>query len=424
MSTMSYYDLNNIEKFSELLNCKNKEEENEILKVLNLKMSTINYKNGQTYKLAKYQKEYLCEDKINTFGLLRSVIFKNGKIMCFAPPKSHVSKNLVINNDNNNNDYFMEHFIEGTMINVFYDSDSSTWEIATRSNIGGDISFYMEKGWNKEFTFRSMFEETCRNINLDINNLNKEYVYSFVMQHKKNRIVKPIKENRLYLAEIYKIDGLKIYTIGINDINGENNLYGFANSKIQIIKRIRIVDDRHLNTLKQTNASMNTPYYIMGMVIKDSFGKRYKFRNPNYETVKKLRGNNPKLQFQYLKLRQAGMVGEYLKFYKEHRELFNEFRGLIHNYTQTLYENYIKCYIKKEKELREFPEKFKTHMYCIHHNLYLPNLMPEKKIVNKQVVIDYFNNLEASKQMFILNYDLRKNTDQNKREEEIKVESS
>ena len=50
--------------------------------------------------------------------------------------------------------------------------------------------------------------------------------------------------------------------------------------------------------------------------------------------------------------------------------------------------------------------------------------MPEKKIVNKQVVIDYFNNLEASKQMFILNYDLRKNTDQNKREEEIKVESS
>ena len=42
--------------------------------------------------------------------------------------------------------------------------------------------------------------------------------------------------------------------------------------------------------------------------------------------------------------------------------------------------------------------------------------MPEKKYVNKQVVIDYFNTLHPAKQMFVMNYDVRKNYIDNEKE--------
>ena len=144
------------------------------------------------------------------------------------------------------------------------------------------------------------------------------------------------------------------------------------------------------------------------MVIKNSLGERYKYRNPNYEHVRHLRGNQPKLQFQYLSLRKEGKVGEYLQYYREHRKVFNEFRNAIHDYTNELFQNYVKCYIKKEKQLTEFPEKFRTHMYNLHHELYLKILMPINKYINKTEVIHYFNNIHPAKQMFTLNYDLRK----------------
>jgi hypothetical protein len=71
--------------------------------------------------------------------------------------------------------------------------------------------------------------------------------------------------------------------------------------------------------------------------------------------------------------------------------------------------------MKKEKELKEFPEKYRTHMYKLHHEIYLKTLMPEKKYVNKDVVIKYFNELHPAKQMFVMNYDVRKNNRDNER---------
>jgi hypothetical protein len=54
-------------------------------------------------------------------------------------------------------------------------------------------------------------------------------------------------------------------------------------------------------------------------------------------------------------------------------------------------------------------------MYKLHHEIYLKTLMPEKKYVNKDVVIKYFNELHPAKQMFVMNYDVRKNHRDNER---------
>jgi hypothetical protein len=136
-------------------------------------------------------------------------------------------------------------------------------------------------------------------------------------------------------------------------------------------------------------------------------GERAKIRNPVYEQVRNLRGNQPKLQYQYLSLRKEGKVGEFLKFYPENKKEFSAFRDQVHLFTETLFNNYVACYIKKEKPLREYPEKYRTHMYNIHQK-YINELKESKQFVTNTFVQKYVNELHPSLLMFCLNHDLRK----------------
>lgn len=103
--------------------------------------------------------------------------------MCFAPEKS-LDYSLFV--DKYNTEYsWLEDFIDGTMINVFYDNIKETWEIATRSSVGANIVFFNDVKNYKYFdnnnyfkdyynlTFRSMFFEAYTSCNLDLNCLDK-----------------------------------------------------------------------------------------------------------------------------------------------------------------------------------------------------------------------------------------------------------
>ena len=410
------YCLNTVPKIDGLL-CDG-ENRKDIAKSLNLKYSVWKHSNGVNYHILKYDKEWLSEELVYSVGLLRSLIFKDdGTLVCFAPPKSlpiaHLSVNSIsetvvdVSSSYMAETFVAETFVEGTMINVFYETETNSWEIATRSSVGGKTSFFMEDGFKEENTFSYMFNEVCSYIGLDLQDLNKKYVYGFVMQHPRNRIVKIIKKMALYLVNVYHIENNK--TIRVVPINNNTDQFGMKPNTVNIVNSIPLKSPNSLANCKEIMASMNTSYDVVGVMIKNNLGQRWKFRNPNYEHVRKLRGNNPKLQYQYLTLRQSGMMTEYLRYYKEHRTVFNDFRDIIHAYTNELFNNYIRCYIKKEKELKEFPEKFKTHMFTLHHEIYLKKLMPENRNINKEEVIKYFNNLHPAKQMFILNYDMRKN---------------
>lgn len=406
---MTMYSLNSIPNIDGLLF--DTESRIDIAKSLNLKYNVWKHKNGVTYHILKYDKEWLARESVKTIGLLRSLIFKDdGTIVCFAPPKSLNTDSLKIEEGL---EYISETFVEGTMINVFYEAETSSWEIATRSNIGGNTCFFMENGFKEENTFKYMFNEVCEKVGLDLNSLNKKYVYSFVIQHPRNRIVKIIKNMSLYLVDVYHIDDNK--TIHVVPINKDLEQFGLNSNIVSLVDSRPIQNDEDLKNCIESMASMNTPYDIVGIVIKNNQGERYKFRNPNYEHVRKLRGNQPKLQYQYLSLRQTGQVSEYLQYYNEHNKVFNDFRNIIHDYTNELFSNYIRCYIKKEKKLKEFPEKYKIHMFTLHHEIYLKTLMPEKGYVNKEVVINYFNGLPPAKQMFVMNYDTRKNFIENEK---------
>ena len=149
----------------------------------------------------KYVKSKLTTENIDSLGLFRSIVAnKNGEIVSFAPPKSIDYD--VFSQSNEYNDCYIQHFPEGTMINVFFDKYIDDWQITTRSSIGAKCNFNMDSN----ITYRYMFLDAMNHRGLEFEDLDKTCCYSFVLQHPQNRIVVPISEPTLILTNKYKID--------------------------------------------------------------------------------------------------------------------------------------------------------------------------------------------------------------------------
>jgi hypothetical protein len=385
----------------------NKKTNQSILKDGNIMFRTCSTDAGK-YRIMKYDKKFITPDSVTKAGLFRSVVIRDDNILSFSPPKSMDSADFIKQNPSPNKNHkkiVAEEFIEGTMINVFFDKsigDDGDWEVSTRSNIGARTTFYRNGVINHEQTFRYMFLEAANNAELCFDNLSKEYCYSFVLQHPKNRIVVPVKEPLIYLVACYKIDN-ECKTV--TEISREDQINIMEKTMVCFAARFLF---KSYDELRKTRASDHTDYKIMGVVLKNiETGDRSKLRNPTYECVRKLRGNQPKLQYQYLLLRKDGNVSKYLNYFSEDTEAFTLFREQIHAFTNQLHTNYIMCYVKKTKPLIQYPSHFRTHMFNL-HKLYLDHLREMKDKVTKSRVIEYINDLHPSKLMFSLNYPMRK----------------
>uniref|UniRef100_A0A6C0KW27 T4 RNA ligase 1-like N-terminal domain-containing protein n=1 Tax=viral metagenome TaxID=1070528 RepID=A0A6C0KW27_9ZZZZ len=403
------YNLNSIPGFDNIIS----QNVSECLYPLKINKINCESSNKQKYSVIRYDKTFLCDDQIPTAGLLRSVVLnKDNRVVSFAPPKSIPWLTFSTLYPEKKSNIVAEEFVEGTMINVFWDSNigiSGGWEIATRSNVGAEVSFYKDSTKPSTNTFRSMFMEAVSCVGLDFNKLNPLYSYSFVLQHPQNRIVIPFSKPQLYLVAVYEIlhtEGniINITQINMNLIKNQKDIWEQTTIKFPEIYE----DWENCSELVDKYASMNTNYCIVGVIVKNlDTGSRTKFRNPVYENVRHLRGNQPKLMYQYLSLRQEDKIKEYLGYYPEHKKEFAFFRDLLHKYTLALYQNYIDCYIKKQKPLKEYGEIYRTHMYNI-HQIYVNELKELRQHVTNRVVIEYVNKVHPNLQMYALNFDMRK----------------
>jgi hypothetical protein len=245
-----------------------------------------------------------------------------------------------------------------------------------------------------------MFNEACVECDFDISTLNPDFCYSFVLQHPCNRIVVPFNKPELYLTDVFQINHVgDSVTVGIL----RPNQYEFIGMKFP-----KTYDFMNYKDLIEKYASPNTPYDIMGVVIRHlGKGERCKIRNPVYEEVRQLRGNQPKLQYQYLCLRKEGRVKEFLNYYPERKDELSKYRDLVHMFTETLHKNYVSCYVKREKPLKDYPDQYRTHMFKL-HELFLNELRNKKQFVNNTVVIRYVNEMHPSLLMYCLNHNMRK----------------
>jgi hypothetical protein len=370
-------------------------------------MNHYSTKANEKYTIIRYSKEFLRPDLVNTYGLLRSVILSGPKVVSFAPPKSLSGENFMLKYPTITENIIAEQFIEGTMINVFFDPTygaNGCWQIATRNTVGAEVSFYKLT----TMTFNQMFLEACISNNFSIQTLNPRYCYSFVLQHPANRIVIPFKKPQLYLVGVYEIiqkdNKVTVVEQNLSEVR-KGGLWNLTGVKFPDIFDAPF---KSYSELIDKFASGNTPYDVMGIVVRNKeTGERTKFRNPIYEEVRHLRGNQPKLQYQYLCLRHSGKLPEFLKYYPETKEEMSKFRDQVHMFTQNLHKNYISCYVKKEQQLGLYSPQYRTHMFKLHEH-FVNELRPKGLYVTNTEVIKYVNNLHPSLLMYCLNFNMRK----------------
>ena len=357
-------------------------------------------KNDSSYTIIYYNKEQLSNNLYSSVGLLRSIILNDkNKLCCFSPPKSidildftekHPKSDQIV----------LEEFVEGTMVNLFWDSTASKWEISTRRSIGGNNGFSFLFNNKPKYNFRDLFESTIEKVGFNLDLLDNKYCYSFIFQHPNNRIVLSIEQPKLYLVGVYFITNYSIECISLDTYKNNEK---WKNSGVCYPEIYNYTWDNYEN-VKDWFGSSKTPINITGVVIRDTNTfDRCKIRNPQYEYVRGLRNNQPNPQYNYLFLRKNSKVSDYLKYFPEDKIIFQTMRNMVHKFTQELYEKYVSCYIKKEKPLNEYSDHFRTHMFHL-HQLYMNSLKQENKHMNKQTVIGYVNSLDPKLQMYSINY--------------------
>lgn len=342
------------------------------------------------YSILKYNKGCITPENILKLGQYRSVIIQKdtGQLVCTSP-----SKSVPI-------DWFMEmyppqdviaeEFIEGTMINAFWDDIDDKWMLNTKGVVGAICGYYVEQ------TFYEMFIDACAFCNLQLCKLDKNICYSFVLKHPNNRIVGVIKHPQIYLIRAYKIHPNQVIEhIALPGTNYEFRQMGigFEHSSVQIPAKY---DFTCYDELFDRFASYKkTPYNVMGVVLKHVYLSHIhsKIRNPTYNDVRSLRGTTPKLDLHYLWLRKNNKLMDFLGYYPEYKADMYKYRKALHIFTGQLYNNYVNCYIYKDNNLCYFSDIYQRHMKRIHH-IYLTKLVPINKSINKQYVIDYVNNLD------------------------------
>ena len=409
--------------FSLMFHDPQSDELHTILKKTNL--TNKKWKSGtNVHSVLKYATGTLKCDQLQTVGLLRSVVLdQNGKIMAYSPPKCIVPSADELNGRFSDDNIIVEEFVEGTMINVFYhkpngQEEGAEWDLATKSCVGANIVFHSvgdakktepaaEPTAEPKKTFRRMFLECMNAANLNFDALQKDCSYSFVMQHPNNHIVRDISAPTLYLIAVFRADNEALTVEEQCRDEHLARINAFANQCTSVQLPLQY-DGIGLSELREMYTSLNAPYDFPGLVCRErSTGERFKFRNPNYERIKNLHGSEPKLQFQYLSLRQQGKVKEYLKLHPEHAVAFQKCRDQLHAYTDQLFANYIGCYVKKERPFTQYPSEFKTHMFRLHEQ-YLKELREKKEHITLGKTIAYMNGLPPSHQIYALNYGVRK----------------
>lgn len=339
------------------------------------------------YTVHRYDKKVLTPDTVSTYGLCRSVITDaDNNIVSFSPPKSMPFEDFVAKYPDTSRIVATE-FVEGTMINVFW--SNGDWEIASRSNVGAT------NGFTK--SFREMFYDALSASRLDLYSLPTEFSYSFVLQHPENRIVVPIGKPQLYLIAVYS------YQEGIVKSHDPSIFVEFNATLVNVPATYDLTS--YEDFAEKTKTLDYT--YLGVMLTNPATGERTKIRNPNYEKVRHLKGNHPKLQYQYLCLRKSGKISQYLHYYPESKQEFAVFRDKVHDFTRKLRDNYISCYIRKERPLMEYSDEYRTHMYSL-HQIYKNNLKPNGKILVFEDIVNYVNELHPNLLMHSLNYDQKK----------------
>lgn len=365
-----------------------------------------------SYKIWNYDKNYICFNEKREILNCRSVIFSHpeNKILSCCPGKT-ISKNTFCEKYNYNENMYVNEYIDGSLIHLFYDERISSWEIATKSAIGGN---YYPPEKNKITSFHDMFINALMRNNKEdkktlsdcemLNDFPKQYCYIFNLLHPDNIFVYPVLQPMLYLTAIYEVHNENNHIYSISPLIYEkwicfqNTTILFPNSKkIKSWKELTIY-----NALCE-NAE-NTAGY---MVYDNKTGERASFINHSYKELLELRKMDSEFMLHYLCLRRIDLINNFVTIFPEFRKTFFQFREYIHKYISKIHQAYLTKYVWVGCRNFEIPYKYDKYISAIHREIYIPSLKTGKKKITNKIVHDYIMKKPPGEILYMLYHEKR-----------------
>lgn len=284
------------------------------------------------------------------------------------------------------NAFKVEEFIDGVMLNQWW--NGGAWQVSTRTQLDAGGSFYGKR------PFATLFAETFAAAGLREEQLDKDVVYSWVLQHPEERIV---------TAPAYGV--AKLWLVERTRFDAAGNRF-FIQAPISAPLAALVPPTFDLHTVADIQARVNANGRRLGtgwqgVVVKmTATGERYKLRSVQYNAARMLRGNQAKLPYLWLEnwSEGKGKLTAYLKLYPEEEHAANETINAFKAATQEFHDLYLKVYKHHTLKLGEAPVKYRKLIWEARQanvGTYFPNLR------------EFMNRQDTPRKLWLVNFERR-----------------
>lgn len=258
----------------------------------------------------------------------------------------------LIDNTTNEKHIRMEYCEDGTIMRIY--NYKGKWYTATTRCISGSDSY-----WSSNKTFDDMFWETFNKKN--INKLDENKTYIFVLLHTENRIVVKHRYNMLvYICSIDNNTMEEDYRNVFYTHHNQNNEH-----EINSIRRPKQILNFDVNLFVQEPETYfnQTKRGLILKIYDDQIRQwnSYKYDFDAYKMVKTVRGNVPQIRMRFLELLNEPNSLLMLEYhYPEHRFLFAMIKNGINNVCKQIHKLYVDSHIKHNVQVQEDNKFYRT----------------------------------------------------------------
>lgn len=321
-----------------------------------------------------------------------------------------------------------QELLDGFMINCFRVTGDESLHITSRSKLDAAGKFYSQQSFRELFMEAYMNTTDCPHYSETVIQDNSRDIaqpdsskneiasfYSFLVQHTKHRIVKPLEKNRVYLIHrgVVYDDGQVVFEDSPEKVKERDNIQTIQlgsvkpkGSYAQVAAK-GAVEVEGENEIQKwiKNQMYERDWTFQGLVFKDVQGNRWRFRSEKYGAVKALRGNTATQHERFAQLYTQNLVLKYLEYYPEDTVFMTVHMMCMDTIIKQLYFSYVDLHITKTKKVEEIDKMYLPHLYSI-HGIYLSQLRPNNKKVDMNEIRVYLHKQPWQRIVFLLKKNL------------------
>lgn len=241
--------------------------------------------------------------------------------------------------------------IDGSLVILYWHPRRKQWEVRTRKSAYGENTL---DGCKTVNTFRELILLALGEDNLsflDNSDLNTSNSYVFELVSPENKIVTNYKYRALY------------YLSTFNNLTGEepdyDTGYDYIKSYLPSCREVQRYSWGDINTVLEIVKSIAPTEE--GYVVRNSQNQRVKVKNPVYVALSHLHNNGQMTNRRILELIEIGEDSEYLAYFPEERERFEQIKSTKQKLIQDSLSKYSE--LQNIKEQKDFAKEALKYPY-------------------------------------------------------------